>query len=208
MCALVYYNEYTNYIAVASILISLWSVSSKSFVFAAGTALDTYTLIFNWLCVVIDFFGLFFVIAWIFYNETIFNMFFYQFIVCILPFVTWRMLGFWILCLSITVNDYLGNDIVIACCCCSCIVVGITVFIAICFCIFAMLLQIFHWTYIALILYRFGTNRYHFENKTNAIGYNDVIAWINNANKVEYNKLSISKNKIELYEFVALINIC
>ena len=52
MCAIVYYEEYTNYIAILSILISMWSVCSKSFVFAAGTSLDRYSIIFNWLCVV------------------------------------------------------------------------------------------------------------------------------------------------------------
>ena len=202
MIAIVVFEEYgyTNYIAICSILISMFSVSSKSFVFAAGTALDKFTLMFNWLCVILDFFGLFFMISWIFSDNTlIFNVFVWQFIVCIVPLAIWCMLGFWLLCINVTFTDYVDMDDSAGCfvtlCCCPCIFVGITVFILLCFAIFTMLLQIFHWTYLALLFYKFNTNRYHFENKTNANGYNHILNWINKADIVEYNNFSISKQQ-------------
>jgi len=65
MIAIVYYNE-TEIINVVSILISLISVSTKSLVFSY--AIEVKVFIFNWLSLVTDFFGIFMLISWIFYN--------------------------------------------------------------------------------------------------------------------------------------------
>eukprot|EP01084_Bolivina_argentea_P310325 536961_1 len=67
MCSIVIYNE-TNIISILSILISLLSVASKSFVFSMGSATNIKQLLFNWLCAVTDFFGIFFVVCWVFYE--------------------------------------------------------------------------------------------------------------------------------------------
>ena len=169
MCAIVYYEEYTNYVAILSILISMWSVCSKSFVFAAGTSLDRYSIIFNWLCVVcsyvtlyairqfdpqhcaqiIDFFGLFFIISWVFRNELMFSMFYYQVTIGILPLISWLTFCFWIFCLRESFKQLMGPEWENYCCCCCiccglCVLVPISVFVGIT-CIFStMLLQIFH----------------------------------------------------------------
>ena len=67
MAAIVIYEE-ANVIAIISILISMLSVASKSFVFSIATALTLKQLFFNWLSAVTDFFGLFFVVSWVFYE--------------------------------------------------------------------------------------------------------------------------------------------
>ena len=65
MIAIVYYNE-TEIVNVISILISLLSVSTKSMVFSY--AIEIKVFLFNWLSIVTDFFGIFMLISWIFYN--------------------------------------------------------------------------------------------------------------------------------------------
>ena len=67
MAAIVIYNE-ANTIAIISIFISLLSVASKSFVFMMGISNSVKQLFFNWLCAVTDFFGIFFVVCWVFYE--------------------------------------------------------------------------------------------------------------------------------------------
>ena len=64
--AIVYFQE-TNYISIISILLSMFSVMSKSLVFSKG--LEKYTFIWTWLCVVTDFFGIFFTLTWVFYTN-------------------------------------------------------------------------------------------------------------------------------------------
>ena len=64
--AIVYYQE-TNYISIISILLSMLSVMSKSLVLSQG--IDKSTFIWTWLCVVTDFFGIFFTLTWVFYSH-------------------------------------------------------------------------------------------------------------------------------------------
>ena len=61
------YKE-ANPIAIVSIFISLLSVASKSLVFMMGVSNSIKQLLFNWLCAVTDFFGIFFVVCWVFYE--------------------------------------------------------------------------------------------------------------------------------------------
>eukprot|EP01083_Nonionella_stella_P066301 174456_1 len=67
MTAIVIYNE-TNITAIVSILISLLSVASKSFVFSLGAASNFKQLFFTWLCACCDFFGIFFMVSWVFWR--------------------------------------------------------------------------------------------------------------------------------------------
>ena len=64
--AIVYYKE-ANYVSIASIFLSMFSVMSKSLVFSK--AIDIKTYIWTWLCIVIDFFGIFFTLTWVFYTN-------------------------------------------------------------------------------------------------------------------------------------------
>ena len=64
--AIVYYQE-ANVISIISILLSMFSVMSKSFILSQGA--EKYTFIWTWLCVVTDFFGIFFTFSWVFYSN-------------------------------------------------------------------------------------------------------------------------------------------
>ena len=66
MIAIVYYEE-TSLLPIVSILISLLSVASKSFVFSVSAGINIQTIVFYWLCAVTDFFGIFFIVSWVFY---------------------------------------------------------------------------------------------------------------------------------------------
>eukprot|EP01084_Bolivina_argentea_P113897 202898_1 len=66
MVAIVYYKE-ANYISIASIFLSMFSVMSKSLVFSQGIDIKTY--IWTWLCIVVDFFGIFFTLSYVFYTS-------------------------------------------------------------------------------------------------------------------------------------------
>merc|ERR1719295_1794171 len=67
MIAIVTYNE-ANYISIASILLSMLSMASKSFIFSIAFATNMKQLFFNWLCAVTDFFGIFVMVSWVFYQ--------------------------------------------------------------------------------------------------------------------------------------------
>eukprot|EP01083_Nonionella_stella_P069108 184067_1 len=64
--AIVYYQEAT-YITIISILLSMFSVISKSLILSQG--IEKLTFIWTWLCVVTDFFGIFFTLTWVFYSH-------------------------------------------------------------------------------------------------------------------------------------------
>eukprot|EP01083_Nonionella_stella_P233726 823201_1 len=64
--AIVYYQE-ANYVSIISILLSMFSVITKSLILSQGV--EKYTFIWTWLCVVTDFFGIFFTLTWVFYSH-------------------------------------------------------------------------------------------------------------------------------------------
>ena len=67
MFAIVYYGE-SNLLTIGSIFLSLISVSSKSLIFCVYIANDFISILFYWICMIIDFFGIFFVVCWVFYD--------------------------------------------------------------------------------------------------------------------------------------------
>ena len=66
LTAIVYYEE-ANYVSIISILLSMFSVMTKSLILSQGT--EKYTFIWTWLCVVTDFFCIFFTLTWVFYAD-------------------------------------------------------------------------------------------------------------------------------------------
>ena len=96
MVAIVIYKE-ANIVAIISILLSMLSVASKSFVFSIATALTMKQLFFNWLSGISDFFGIFFAVSWAFYEpndktlQPAFNIiqavWFYRLYCCTLPLI-------------------------------------------------------------------------------------------------------------------------
>ena len=68
MIAIIYYQKLT-LVGVISIVLSLLSVSTKSLIFSAAITFKIF--IFNWLSLVIDFFGIFCSLSFVFYNYNI-----------------------------------------------------------------------------------------------------------------------------------------
>eukprot|EP01084_Bolivina_argentea_P268792 456645_1 len=113
LIAIVYYKE-ANIISIISIFLSMFSVMTKSIVFSQGIDIKTY--IWTWLCIVVDFFGIFFTLSWVFYtNNTLLQpiflgyfsiiakIWFYKVIISIIPvviagigawftFILWKLL--------------------------------------------------------------------------------------------------------------------
>ena len=67
MIAIVIYEE-ANLISIASILLSMLSMASKSFIFSILFATNMKQLFMNWLCAITDFFGIFVMVSWVFYE--------------------------------------------------------------------------------------------------------------------------------------------
>ena len=65
LIAIVYYQD-TQILNIISICISLTSIATKTLV--CSVAIDFRVFIFNWLSLVCDFFGIFAIILWVFYN--------------------------------------------------------------------------------------------------------------------------------------------
>eukprot|EP01084_Bolivina_argentea_P124236 220152_1 len=59
LIAIVYYNDYDNYIALFSIFLSILSVSTKTFILSVNISYNWKYAIFNWLCCLMDFIGIF-----------------------------------------------------------------------------------------------------------------------------------------------------
>ena len=110
LVAMVYYKE-TNIISIGSILLSMTSIITKSFVISRGIEWKSY--LFCWLCVVTDFFSIFFIVSWIFLSNDYINGDFLGYFsiigelwcikvgISIIPplvaiVVLWILVGFWV----------------------------------------------------------------------------------------------------------------
>eukprot|EP01084_Bolivina_argentea_P227904 384991_1 len=190
MTAIVMFDE-TNIVSIISILISLLSVASKSLVFSFGTASNFKQLAFNWLCAVTDFFGIFFVVCWVFYEPidpdlkhafiTIRNVWLYKLYIFEFPMIAFvsivlHALGTVLLSYEITgiykqilasIFGVIGVTIAWAC--------GIIASLLVC--------EITGWTWLGLTFVILGTERFPNYHKLSLQFYFTIIAWINAAKK-------------------------
>ena len=117
-----------NIIAIVSILMSMCSVASKSFVFSVAASYNYKTLILSWLSAVTDFFSIFFVVSWVFYNvdnddddsngngnlnlfgfNIIGQIWFFKVCICILPLVIYGSIGCYIVGYSTSSNSFTNS---------------------------------------------------------------------------------------------------
>ena len=86
MSAMVMYRN-VNILSIISILLSLLSICTKSCVISIGAAIDRLTQIFSWLCIVIDFFGIYTVISFVFDtdDDLLFKIWIYKVSIFIVP---------------------------------------------------------------------------------------------------------------------------
>ena len=193
MTAIVLYNE-TNIFSIISILISMLSVASKSFVFSMGTASNFKQLFFNWLCAVTDFFGIFFVVSWVFYKpndehlqnafNTIQNVWLYKLYIFEIPMIVIPTLLIYIVyVIALVVEDWDNSN------CCKRFAIGIAGYIAFSFVFGAaniagiLILEITNWTWIAGTFLALGTARYPGWHRISLEFYFTLIEFIKSAKK-------------------------
>ena len=185
MIAIVYYEE-ASLLPIVSILISLLSVASKSFVFSVSAGINVETIVFYWLCAVTDFFGIFFIVTWVFYipnsdidyvneHETlndiisvhiISQLWFYKVLIIIVPLATMVTLILFGILLSETSDDNI-------CCILIFSLFGIPfgmIFLSIAF-------EVSTFIFIAFIINKYYTSRFPTNNE-NFIAWNELIDWI------------------------------
>ena len=194
MVAIVTFKE-ANIIAIISILISMLSVASKSFVFSIATALTMKQLFFNWLSGITDFFGIFFAVSWVFYKpnddylqdafSTIQDVWLYRLYCCTLPLVGSVSIFFFIIVLYENWSSGTGGTRMSSyakCCARFFLILGVTI-IWICGCIAGMLAsEIMTWVFPAVTLFILGTQRFPETSEAGEF-YFTIIGWINSAKK-------------------------
>eukprot|EP01084_Bolivina_argentea_P089359 161248_1 len=189
--AIVYYKE-ANYISIISIFLSMFSVMTKSLVFSQGIDMKTY--IWTWLCIVIDFFGIFFSLTFVFYtNDTVLypqffgyfsivgQIWFYKVIISVSPCVVigaslfsayWLpviMKDIWRSNNSEAIHQKVGWTLFF--------VIGGGIFVLIASIVGFIAIEIFCFSFLALGLFAFGTDRWAHYNSKNT---NEVINTITN----------------------------
>ena len=174
LVAIVYYEE-TNYISIISISLSMISVMTKSLVLSQGIDIKTY--IWTWLCIITDFFGIFFVLSWVFYTNEIFlqpvflkyfsiigAIWCWKVIIGILPIIAvsilaWLTYFFWnMLYEDIYVSYYnmpekIGYTLLL--------IIFTVIGIPIGSCLGFLVLEIVCFTSMAIIVYKYSTNRWN-----------------------------------------------
>eukprot|EP01084_Bolivina_argentea_P128008 226341_1 len=192
MTAVVLYNE-AAYIPIISILISLLSVASKSFVFSIAISLTFKQLIFNWLCAITDFFSIFVAVCWVFYEpksdhlshafDIIAFVWFAKLIFLLFPLIIFLSFVLHIVATYEFTNanrphDGIGETISRA-------IIGFILVTLAWICgiiVSALSLEVLNWTWLAGTLFHLGTQRFP-SNKTSSEFYFTLLGWINSATK-------------------------
>eukprot|EP01083_Nonionella_stella_P093884 263341_1 len=224
MIAIVMFKE-ADLISITSILISLLSLASKSFVFSIASALTLKQLFFNWLSAVTDFLGIFFAVSWVFYepeNEDLKHAFvviqtiwLYRLYTCTIPLVGIFSVVFYLIALmesapsqGNTIQAYVKWLLMMLC-----LFMGVTVMWAAGIIGAVLVFEIVSWTWFAFVFFSLGTQRFP-ENKIAAEFYLTVIGWIASAEKhrvgtrykgvQSYSKYQDKMMRISAFHHVAL----
>ena len=191
MIAMVYYGE-TNIISIISILVSMFSVCSKSFVFSVAAGKDFLSIFFMWICCVTDFVGIFFTVSWVFYNPNNDNnnnnndfhfvaiVWFIKVCLCVVPGVVCATsYGVFALGVTFWVNlslGHSGNNCVTFC--------ELTITFTMCLLLWCFVLifslimiEIFNFIFLGIIIFFFYMNKW--PNKTIELKFwQDIFSWI------------------------------
>eukprot|EP01084_Bolivina_argentea_P059277 108227_1 len=194
MIAIVVYHE-ANVIAIISILLSMLSMASKSFIFSVALASNMKQLVFNWLCAITDFFGIFMAVSWVWYEPThadadyisdAFVMFktiwFYKLYICVFPMIGIISVGIHCAAMYEAIEELSTkiNNICIIICGSICSFLLVT-FLWVCGIIASVLVfEILGWTFLAGTLWALGTDRFTY-NKNSLQFWYTLVGWINSA---------------------------
>eukprot|EP01083_Nonionella_stella_P133123 404718_1 len=191
MIAIVVYNE-ANVIAIISILVSMLSMASKSFILSVGSAITIKQLMWNWLCAVTDFFAIFVTVSWVFFTPQsdhlsdffvmIRTIWLYKLYIGVFPLIGVASIGFHVAGMIESIHELKkkvdGNCVILCGSICAFLLVT---FFWICGVIASVLvLEILCWTWPAFIFFILGTDR--FDNSKSSLQFwFTLVTWINNA---------------------------
>ena len=214
IAAIVYYKE-ANYVSIISIFLSMFSVMTKSLIFSQGIDFKTY--IWTWLCIVVDFFGIFFILTWVFYtNDTLLKpqflnsfsiigqIWFYKCIISVAPIVflttLWYIITYW----PWIINDIWTHSGT------KCSKFGWSVFVTISGAVFVTIamgvgfiaIEIFCFGFLALLMHAFFTKRWRDRHQKSINDkLSNIIRFVSNASIWNGNNdrilriLAINQNK-------------
>eukprot|EP01083_Nonionella_stella_P272207 922883_1 len=201
LIAIVYYNDSHNYVSIFSILLSMISVSTKSFILSVKVSYNWKSALFNWISCLIDFIAIFCITSLIFYVPTSVEEQHN-------PFQTLQQIWFYSTCITVVPFTLVGST-VLACvylfhnpeCDFDCLVILVLIFALwiIGLCVATMLMCIAGFAAFSLLLIYSGSTRRL--GKT-ADFYMPLVSFINNAKRVyvsdyyeEESALTISKTQ-------------
>eukprot|EP01083_Nonionella_stella_P022666 62684_1 len=201
LIAIVYYNDSHNYVSIFSILLSMISVSTKSFILSVKVSYNWKSALFNWISCLIDFIAIFCITSLIFYVPTSVEEQHN-------PFQTLQQIWFYSTCITVVPFTLVGST-VLACvylfhnpeCDFDCLVILVLIFALwiIGLCVATMLMCIAGFAAFSLLLIYSGSTRRL--GKT-ADFYMPLVSFINNAKRVyvsdyyeEESALTISKKQ-------------
>eukprot|EP01083_Nonionella_stella_P215855 776484_1 len=190
MTAIVIYNE-ANITSIVSIFISLLSVATKSFVFSLGISSNFKQLFFNWLCACCDFFGIFFIVSWVFWKPhdedlqdafaTIQQVWFYKLYIFTFPAILIPLSIAYCDYICVLFGEYWDEKWCTRICYWFFGTIAFT-FLALCAIIASLLvIEITNWTWIALTFLCLGTSRFPTWHKQSLEFWFTILKWINSA---------------------------
>eukprot|EP01083_Nonionella_stella_P175374 610516_1 len=207
MIAIVVYNE-ANVIAIISILVSMLSMASKSFIFSVASAITIKQLMWNWLCAVTDFFAIFVTVSWVFFTPQsdhlsdffvmIRTIWLYKLYIGVFPLIGVVSIGCHVAAMIESIYELKKHvDGKCAIICGSICLFFLVTFGWICGIIASVLvLEILCWTWPAFIFFALGTDRFD-TSKSSLEFWFTLIGWINNAktHRIESGCVSFTKQQ-------------
>lgn len=200
ICAIVIYNE-ANIVSIISILISMLSVSSKTFILSIQFSMNIKTLLWNWICCVADFIGIFFAVSWVFYEtesqaiNTIGNIWLFKVLLCVVPLVFVFSVGIYYEGLRNLIDNIDTRHCVSGCFGIFCAWLMVQILWGFGMILGTLALEIFNFIFIAGPMFLVGSVRIPSNADKNKL-WLDVLEWIKSANKQKFDDiLSLTKSQ-------------
>lgn len=200
LTAIVVYNE-ANIVSIISILISMLSVSSKSFVLSIQFSMNIKTLFFNWFCACTDFIGIFFAVSWVFYDSqyqviSIMAYFWQIKVLCsVVPLVFGISIGLYWKGLYELLISMDSNSIISSCCGCFAAFLMVTLLWSFGMILGCLALEISTFLFIAFPMFVIGSYRMPTNADQNQLWLN-VLSWINSSHSHKFHHtISLTKKQ-------------
>ena len=214
MIAIVTLDQTPNILTITSIFISMISVASKSFVFSAAVSYNIKTLLFTWLCAVLDFFAIFFIVSWIFKTtgnhvdngdnaflqlNIVGEIWIYKILISVLPMVIIGSISAAIVAFMVSISNFVDKYRLLwhRCFVTMGILIVITLLVSFGIVCAAILLEIACFVWVGIVMYGVLGNRYYENDRDNLI-MGHIRRWIlseTKSYKIPYKYLTVEQQK-------------